>query len=303
MMSNSRRKKLAMLMRSLDKGDFASAQQALSAAERQRADASRNSCGAARYEPAKPMPIAQACPGTEALLPAVGGRGTYWRIHRSLAEAAADSLETAERFAAILRGARQRFDELEASEALCHAANGGPEDLLFMDTETCGLSSAAIFLIGMMYFHGGQLIFEQLFARDYAEEAAILHAFADRYDRSGVLVTFNGKSFDMNLIRERSAYHGIPLPDRTRPHLDLLHESRKRWRKQLPNCRLQTLEQYFFGRHRQGDIPGSAIPDAYHRFVATGDARQMRDVVHHNMLDMLTMAELVCLLLTGSEPT
>ncbi|HUS47402.1 MAG TPA: ribonuclease H-like domain-containing protein, partial [Phycisphaerae bacterium] len=71
----------------------------------------------------------------------------------------------------------------------------------------------------------------------------------------------------------------------------------------VPNCRLKTLESLLCGRYRPGDIPGSAIPDAYHGFVETGDARAIRDIVHHNMLDMLTMAQLLCVLLTGCEPT
>jgi hypothetical protein len=36
--------------------------------------------------------------------------------------------------------------------------------------------------------------------------------------------------------------------------------------------------------------------------VAGGDARQVRDILHHNLLDLLTMAQLVVALLTGSAP-
>jgi uncharacterized protein YprB with RNaseH-like and TPR domain len=79
-------------------------------------------------------------------------------------------------------------------------------------------------------------------------------------------------------------------------------ESRRRWRADVPNCRLQTLERALCGRQRVGDIPDWQIPGAYHRFVATGDARQMGDVLHHNPLDLLTMAQLVVAILTGCGP-
>jgi hypothetical protein len=36
--------------------------------------------------------------------------------------------------------------------------------------------------------------------------------------------------------------------------------------------------------------------------VDTGDARQMRDILHHNLLDMLTMAQILTLVLTGEDP-
>ena len=172
---------------------------------------------------------------------------------------------------------------------------------MFMDVESCGFSGAVIFLVGMMYYRNDDLHFEQYLARNYAEEAAILTAFIDRVASARVLVTFNGKAFDMNMIRERAIFHGLKMPPEG-PHLDLLTEARKRWRGRLPNCKLQTLERHLFKRNRVGDIPGWAIADAYHKFVDTADARQVRDIVHHNLLDLLTMAQLVSVILTGEDP-
>jgi uncharacterized protein YprB with RNaseH-like and TPR domain len=51
-----------------------------------------------------------------------------------------------------------------------------------------------------------------------------------------------------------------------------------------------------------GDIPGWQIGEAYHSFVRTGDARAIARIVHHNLLDLLTMGELLCHLLCGSAP-
>ena len=226
----------------------------------------------------------------------------YWTIRKGLAQVDPENVGIASRYAAVMRGARQRFDELEASPALCHVANSQPEDLLFMDIESCGLYGTSVFLIGLMYFRESELRFEQCLARTYAEEEAILRVFASRLEETGVLVTFNGRAFDMNMIRDRCAFHRLTIDDARVPHLDLLYESRRRWKGKLPNCRLQTLETHLCGRRRYGDIPGWAIPDAYHRFVDTGDARQMRDILHHNLLDMLTMAQLLTLVLTGEEP-
>ena len=104
------------------------------------------------------------------------------------------------------------------------------------------------------------------------------------------------------MIRDRCAFHRLEIDDARVPHLDLLYESRRRWKGKLPNCRLQTLETHLCGRRRYGDIPGWAIPDAYHRFVDTGDARQVRDILHHNLLDLLTMAQVLTIVLTGEDP-
>ena len=73
----------------------------------------------------------------------------------------------------------------------------------------------------------------------------------------------------------------------------MLHVCRRIWKKRLPNCKLQTLETFICKRRRHGDIPGSEIPDAYHEYVRSSDAWQMVDVLKHNLLDLLTMADLM----------
>jgi uncharacterized protein YprB with RNaseH-like and TPR domain len=169
---------------------------------------------------------------------------------------------------------------------------GDPAELVFVDLETTGLSSSPVFLIGAMAWCGDGLVIRQFFARDYAEERGILSAYADWAAERPVWVTFNGKSFDWPYLRARAAACGVPMPE-PRAHLDLLHESRRRWGKALPDCRLQTLETRICGRRRFGDIPGQAIPDAYHRFVRTGHAAEMAEVLKHNLLDLLTLADLM----------
>ncbi len=209
---------------------------------------------------------------------------------------------------------------------------GEPSRLLFLDIETLGLASTPVFLVGTMHFEvssvGGDLCvppvlaeskeetrghtqvapyntsgtfrLRQFFARDYAEERHILAHLAEMMPAFDRIVTFNGKSFDWPYLRDRALYHAVRLADEIE-HLDLLHEARRRWRTILPNCQLQTLEYHISRRRRTGDIPGALIPEAYHRYVKTGDASRMADVVHHNALDLITMAELMLFILQGGE--
>ena len=208
-------------------------------------------------------------------------------------------------------------------------AESFPRDTLFLDLETCGFAGSMVFLIGLVRWADGQLVLEQLLARDYTQERAILQSLWQSAADARLLVTFNGKSFDWPMVHDRSTYHRLgrdlrvdkkrrskeedastsspistprePLPESglgprdTRPelaHADLLHHSRRKWRDHLPNCRLQTLEWYICGRRRAGDIPGSQIPATYHKFVRDGDPTRMRDVLHHNALDLLTLVQL-----------
>jgi len=54
---------------------------------------------------------------------------------------------------------------------------------------------------------------------------------------------------------------------------------------------------------RDGDIPGHEIPDAYHAYVRTADATEMREVLKHNALDLLTLSDLLARLTATGERT
>jgi len=177
-----------------------------------------------------------------------------------------------------------------------------PARAALIDTETAGLHGRPLFMIGIAVYGDEDLVVTQYFARDYAEEAAILQRFADLLPELDLLISFNGKAFDWPFVRDRMVYHRVSC----RPgfaHLDLLHPSRRRWRRRLPNCKLSTLERYLCGRWRTDDIPGEQIPGRYHEFVREQDARLVAPIFHHNRLDLITMIELLAALVGGEDET
>jgi uncharacterized protein YprB with RNaseH-like and TPR domain len=169
-----------------------------------------------------------------------------------------------------------------------------PDRAVCLDLETCGLAGSALFLIGLFRQIEGQPTIELLLARNYAEEPAVLATLWQTMLDHHVLLTFNGKTFDWPMVIERSVRHRlkpIAAPNNF-IHIDILHHARRRWRKQLPNCRLQTLEQHVCRRHRTDDIPGHRIPGVYADYVRTGFERDMESVLHHNALDLVTLFDL-----------
>lgn len=179
-----------------------------------------------------------------------------------------------------------------ALDDLCGIAEPTPDKLVFLDVESTGLGSSQLFLIGVMVWREASFEVCQYLARNYAEEAAVIRSVVDDCRPREILVTFNGKSFDYPFIRARAAANGIPF-DFAPVHLDLLHLCRRVWKDRLPNCKLQTLEEHVCGRTRIGDIPGCDIPDVYHSFVRTMDAFEMVEVLKHNLLDLITLADLM----------
>lgn len=184
----------------------------------------------------------------------------------------------------------------------CGDAQIAPQDIIFMDLETTGLNSTPLFLVGTMVWEDGGFVVRQYFARDYSQEAAAISLFAEDMASRALLVTFNGRTFDMPYVQMRAAATGVPASWEI-AHCDLLIEARNVWRGLLPNCRLQTIEAEILGHTtaRDADIPGSEIPEAYHEFVRTGDARQIVQILEHNRLDLITMAEIMLRLPTDTN--
>jgi hypothetical protein len=175
-----------------------------------------------------------------------------------------------------------------------------PESWAFLDTETTGLaggSGTCAFLIGIGRITPDGFTVRQFFMRDFAEEQSQLWALAQALEDVQVLVTYNGKCFDIPLLETRYRMARSIPPFQNTPHLDLLHGSRRLWRLRLDSCRLTELESRILGHEREDDIPGELIPVAYFDFVRTGRVSRLAPVFLHNALDIVSLA---CL--TGVVP-
>jgi len=165
-------------------------------------------------------------------------------------------------------------------------------ELAFLDIETTGLGATPLFLVGILHIgkHGPHI--HQLLARHYAEEPAVLAATRQMLDEVQVLVSFNGRSFDIPYLRDRTRYHRMNWKLELEHHVDMLHVARRQRDLPVPNHRLLTLESRLCRRRRADDIPGHLIPAAYHRFVDTGENEELAAILHHNQVDLLTTMEL-----------
>lgn len=172
------------------------------------------------------------------------------------------------------------------------------EQALFLDTETTGLaggSGTCAFLVGLGYVEDENFVVRQMFMRDYGEEAAMLQALGELVSRFDILVSYNGKTFDIPLLESRFILSRQRLSFERMLHFDLLHPARSLWKARIERCRLMELEHRLLGLERDDDVPGHMIPDLYFRFVRSGDARSMHHVFHHNRHDILSLAALtVC---------
>lgn len=175
-----------------------------------------------------------------------------------------------------------------------------PARWAFLDTETTGLAGGSgtyAFLIGVGRIAPDGFRVRQFFMRDYHEEPSLVHRLAEHLAEFDVLVTYNGKTYDVPLLETRYRMTRQRPPFSSLTHLDLLHGVRRLWRLRFDSCRLVDLENQVFGVEREGDLPGDLIPYVYFEYLQKREAFRLVPIFHHNAIDILTLA---CL--TGVVP-
>ena len=187
---------------------------------------------------------------------------------------------------------------------------------VFFDIETTGLSGGAgtvAFLVGCGWFEDEGFRVRQFFLTGPAGEPAMLDALGDLLRSASLLVTYNGRTFDVPTMETRWAFHRKGSETDALPHFDMLPPARRFWgrvgtasspRPARPidwsgggadplaprSCSLTALERSQLGFHRVGDVPGFEIPVRYFQYLRTGDARAVEAVLEHNRLDLISLA-------------
>lgn len=171
------------------------------------------------------------------------------------------------------------------------------QQTLFFDTETTGLAGGTgtyAFLVGLGFFTEDHFVVKQLLMRDYNEELALLYLLDQEFGQRKIILSFNGKTFDLPLLQTRFTLSRFNLEWIAQvEHLDLLHMARRIWRHKLPSCSLNSLEEHILGVTRVDDISGFEIPARYFQFLQTKQGELLQQIVEHNYLDIVSLATLL----------
>ena len=265
-----------------------------------RLDALRRQTGTA------PAPAADAA-AVRARLERLGGRATASRP-------AGAERESPEQLAARVGGALVDEHLILVERRLPLAASHGrwplatarepatplielPERVAYVDTETTGLAGGTgtlAFMIGLAECEGPELRLRQWLITAFAGEAAMLAELRRALREVELIVSYNGKSFDLPLLRDRQRLHRAAQPEPA--HFDLLHSVRRLFVRSWPDCRLATVERELLGLVREDDLPGAEAPIAWKEFLAGDPYHRLHRVLAHNELDLLSMTVLPPLL-------
>ena len=211
---------------------------------------------------------------------------------------------------------------------------GAPEDVLFFDIETTGLSarSAGLYLIGILTYTDKNWTLLQYFCEDVADEPAVLQAFFELLRTKKILISYNGDGFDIPFLRHMVEQYGLRTP---RPHHSTaLHDRAdcpatdgsaiadarplysfdtvesfdlfKKFRPLkhllgLPDLKLKSCER-FLGIDREDRFTGGELIEVYFEWQKTKAPALLDTLLLHNAEDIANLPNLLPLLRYRSLP-
>lgn len=210
---------------------------------------------------------------------------------------------------------------------------GAPEDVLFFDIETTGLSarSAGLYLIGVLTYTAATSIAEesntasssdeaqisavpsahraasapesaghwtllQYFCEDVADEPAVLQAFFELLGTKKTLISYNGDGFDIPFLRHMLEQYGLPYSFDTVESFDLFKKFRPLKRLlDLPDLKLKSCER-FLGIDREDRFTGGELIEVYFEWQKTKAPALLDTLLLHNAEDIANLPNLLPLL-------
>jgi uncharacterized protein len=179
------------------------------------------------------------------------------------------------------------------------------EHVLLLDTETTGLAGGTgtlVFLVGLGWWEGSELVVRQLWLPGPGREGGLLCHLAELAAPFGIVATYNGAAFDLPLLRTRALLNRRDDPLAHLVSWDLLPACRRLWGRALTDCRQQTVESGICGLARgEGDIEGARIPEVWRAWLTAGDTDGLLCVLRHNQRDLAGMAAILARVCHESE--
>lgn len=176
-----------------------------------------------------------------------------------------------------------------------------------LDIETTGLDpSRNKFILGGLFdIQSGTM--HQFFAESRSEEKQALEKFYELISDFDMVITYNGKHFDMPFIARRMKVHGtgtdsglalgtIDAAALLPYNLDLylVVNGHSPIKKFVPNLKQKTVENYMgLWQSRDDEISGAESVELYNKYEKSGDPELESKILLHNSDDVLQLTRLI----------
>lgn len=166
--------------------------------------------------------------------------------------------------------------------------------ICFFDIETTGLSrhKSMIYLIGLCYYENNTCYSTLYFNDDGLSEHLLLSSLNEYIKDFDIVITFNGDSFDIPFVIERSKINHLSLSFDNIASVDMFKLAKK-YKKylNLPNLKQKTIE-LFMGINREDIYDGGKLINVYMDYLNTHSDELYELLILHNYEDILGMVKL-----------
>ena len=180
---------------------------------------------------------------------------------------------------------------LELPESYPLSRIGTPDQLLFFDIETTGLSAehSRLYLIGCVFYRKNEWRMIQWFADTEDSERQLLLAFFEYTKDFSRLIHFNGDSFDIPYLQKRCAFLGLDCGFSHMASFDI-YKKIKPFKKLLglENLKQKTVER-FLGISREDRFSGGQLIAVYENYLVSQNQNLYHLLTLHNEEDLKGM--------------
>lgn len=162
------------------------------------------------------------------------------------------------------------------------------------DIETTGLSPsfAKVILTGIFIVENGTGTVTQFFAEELEDEFNVISETVKILEEVDVIVTYNGRSFDMPFMKQRAKNLGIEWKLDTKLSLDLyvVVSKHSTLGQSLPNLKQKSIETFMgFQVSREDEISGAESVALYNEYLRTKDKEKEEFILLHNHDDVIQL--------------
>lgn len=185
---------------------------------------------------------------------------------------------------------------IKYDEILLKFAN--PEEILFIDIETTGLSpqNSFIYIIGVGYYENESFKIIQWFSDSLLDEKNVISEFFSFSQNYTHLLHFNGKMFDIPFIEKRANKYNLISPLSSFEEIDIYRLIKPlKSVLGLQDVRQKTVEM-FLNIYREDMYSGGELIPVYKKYTMHNDDKLLMLLLLHNEEDVLNMHKIIQIL-------